>query len=98
MPEDFPELDFQPGQEYYATVEFWAYEVGGGKIHIVSTIDEGLGVQVVYRAFGKHKRWWHYFVESKRMLEFHINQANKTRSEPGFKPRSIGLAGFNTKK
>ena len=44
------------------------------KIHIVELIENDM---IVYKYFGKHKQWWHYFVESKKQLEFYFELAKK---------------------
>lgn len=75
-----PSIKFAPGQTHHAGVPFWNYNMGkGGVIHIVQIINEGYGEHVVYRCYGKHKQWWHYFVERKDTLEFYIAEAAKYR-------------------
>ncbi|HPJ86769.1 MAG TPA: hypothetical protein PLU55_01510 [Candidatus Pacearchaeota archaeon] len=34
--------------------------------HVVEIIEDGEEAIIVYKYFGKHKRWWHYLVKSKR--------------------------------
>ena len=36
------------------------------KHHVVEIIEDGEEAIIVYKHFGKHKRWWHYLVKSKR--------------------------------
>lgn len=88
MIQEAPKIDFKPGQTYQANVPFWQYEPFGGLLHIVAIIDEPellgnryVGSQIVYRCFGKHKQWWHYFIESKTMLEFYIAQVKQYKAD-----------------
>ena len=74
--ENIPKIDFLEGQTFRAQVPF-TKDLKGIKIHIVKVIDEGYGQQIAYRLFGRHKRWWHYFIESKSLLEFYIFQATQ---------------------
>ena len=75
---DIPVIPFAVGQKYFAKVPFCGYNDGNrGKIHIVSVINEGYGDKIVYRCFGRHKRWWHYFIEDKELLEMYIYKAKK---------------------
>jgi hypothetical protein len=71
---DIPNIDFQPGQTYRAHIPFSNLPM---KIHIMYVLpsfykDSKL---IVYRVFGKHKQWWHEFMEIDDMLEFYINKA-----------------------
>ena len=82
MMSEIPSIDFKAGQSYRACVPFFGYNKGNaGKIHIVQVIDEGYGQVIVYRAFGQHKQWWHYFIESKEMLEMYIHKFQRTKDE-----------------
>jgi hypothetical protein len=47
------------------------------KVHIVALIENDM---VVYKYFGKHQQWWHYFVKSKTELEFYIKMAEEAKS------------------
>jgi hypothetical protein len=47
------------------------------KCHIVELIENDM---IVYKWFGKHKRWWHYFVESRRWLEWASEMAEKHKN------------------
>lgn len=97
-----PQIDFKPGATYHATVPFWGGEPFGGKIYIVQIIDERLqrgyvGPQVVFRCYGKHKRYWHYFILSKGMLEFYIQQAKDFRSDKEYVERVKKNQALNKK-
>lgn len=48
---------------------FWSQHLH--KIHIVAVV-EGM---VVYRYFGRSKRWWHYNVESWQRIKMYHEQA-----------------------
>lgn len=78
-----PQIDFKIGQTFQANVPFFQYNHFGGTVHIVAIIDEPelknkyVGPQVVFRCYGKHQQFWHYFIESKPILEFYIEQVKK---------------------
>lgn len=46
------------------------------KVHIVALIENDM---VVYKYFGKHKQWWHYFVDSRTSIEFYIKMAEEAK-------------------
>lgn len=46
------------------------------KVHIVALIENDM---VVYKYFGKHKQWWHYFVTSRTNIEFYIKMAEDAK-------------------
>ena len=60
----------EPGQTHRMNIGPLLY-----KIHIVSIIDEGKGIYVVYRYFGKRKQWWHYEIADPQMLALLILRA-----------------------
>jgi hypothetical protein len=51
------------------------------KVHVVAVIENDM---LVYKYFGKHKQWWHYFVDSRTNIEFYIKlaQTDKPKSSP----------------
>lgn len=54
---------------------FYSIEPGLGehyKCHVVAIVDENM---VVYKWFGRRKRWWHYQVESLEQVEMRIERA-----------------------
>lgn len=53
------------------------------KVHIVALIENDM---VVYKYFGKHKQWWHCFVDSKSQIEFYIEMAERDRPKS---PRTL---------
>ena len=46
------------------------------KCHIVAIVDD---VMIVYKWYGKHKQWWHYEVEHKKIIEIYIKQAKEQK-------------------
>ena len=51
-------LGIAPGQKWRIMTN--KHNFGGTKIHVLAIV-EGM---VVYRWYGKHKQWWHYYIES----------------------------------
>ena len=45
------------------------YDEDNYKCYVVSILAEEKEPQVVYKYYGKHKQWWHYFVKSEYWLE-----------------------------
>jgi hypothetical protein len=63
----------QPGKSFNAIVPF--SQPNSIKVHIdhiLPSIVDGQQL-VVYRVFGKHKRWWHYFICSDESMNFYID-------------------------
>ena len=75
-----PEINFKPGQTYRVKPS-WSLDTH--KIHIVSVIDEdiGMGTFIVYRLFGKYKQWWHYYIESASMVKLYIAFAKEKEKQ-----------------
>lgn len=46
------------------------------KCHIVELIENDM---IVYKYFGKHKQWWHYFVQSRSELEHYFELGKKMK-------------------
>ena len=46
------------------------------KAHIVELIENDM---IVYKYFGKHKQWWHYFVQSRSELEHYFKLGKKMK-------------------
>jgi len=45
------------------------YDTNYYKCYIVSILKDETPAQVVYKYYGKHKQWWHYFVTSEREFD-----------------------------
>jgi len=66
-------IDFKVGKTYRASIGgYYVY-----KIHIVQIIDEGYGVWIVYRYYGKRKQWWHYEIEWQESLSLFVHKAKE---------------------
>ena len=46
------------------------YDQDGYKCHVVAILDEENHPQIVYKYYGNHKQWWHYFVISVFRFEY----------------------------
>lgn len=58
------------------------------KIHIVELIENDM---VVYKYYGKHKQWWHYFVDDKATIISRYEFANKpTKSRHDYNIEEAG--------
>ena len=51
------------------------------KIHILEVIDE---CYVVYKWYGRHKRWWHYEIESEYILNIIIPEIKGEKKMPKY--------------
>jgi hypothetical protein len=66
-------MTFEKGKAYH----IWLMDTGRiQKIHIVELIENDM---IVYKFFGKHKRWWHYRVESQQRIKFYHEQGIKEK-------------------
>lgn len=83
---DFPLINFTVGKKYIAAIPFWGYErkngiYGCGPIRIVTIIQDGSYRMIVYKVYGKHKQWWHYFIESHETLSFNVYMYEKQKTK-----------------
>jgi len=72
------QTEFKEGQSFRACVPFSQPETA--KVHIDYILpskaysDETF---IVYRVFGKHKRWWHTFLCTPKQMKLYIELAKK---------------------
>ena len=60
------EIQIEVGDTFYRK----DYKRNPYKHHIVAILKDENETQVVYKYFGKHKRWWHYEIMSLTNFEY----------------------------
>jgi hypothetical protein len=66
-------MKFKVGEHFY--LDKGLPKDGIYKCHILAVVDKHY---IVYKWWGKHKQWWHYEVESSKLLEIQIGRSNET--------------------
>ncbi len=57
-------MDLKAGDIFYDKDKY--------KCHIVALLKNEKQPQIVYKYYGKHKQWWHYFVVSEYEFDLYI--------------------------
>ena len=68
------ENNFKAGHEHHILINI----LEPHKIYILAVVDECM---VVYKYFGKHKKWWHYNIDHKDILDVKIHTAKVKRDD-----------------
>lgn len=90
------EPKYAPGDQFKALVPFSRKPINVHIVHMFPSIyDDWL---IVYKVFGKHKRWWHEFMCRQSDMEHFIKMKDdieriKDQKENPLKVQGTGIAG-----